>query len=104
MFLLFDNYYLIINDGNINQTTGNLRNQLLIFAENTPKISFEHSIELVTPEKTPIENIVVEEPPVESPPTSDTNIILIVTICLCTLISAIIIYVKKVNLVKNNTI
>ena len=37
-------------------------------------------------------------------PTGDTNILLLITIAACTLICAIIIYIKKINLVKNNTI
>ena len=37
----------------------------------------------------------------KSPQTGDTNILLIVTIATCALICAIIIYIKKINLVKN---
>lgn len=79
------------------------QNQFLLYGKYLPSKSFEHNFNFIE-EEAPVENVIIEEPPVESPPTSDTNIILIVTICLCTLISAIIIYIKKVNLIKNNTI
>lgn len=39
----------------------------------------------------------------KSPKTGETNILLLITIAGCTLICAIIIYIKKINLVKNNT-
>lgn len=40
----------------------------------------------------------------KSPKTADTNILLVITVAICTLVCAIIIYIKKINLVKNNTI
>lgn len=77
-------------------------NQFLLYGKSLPSKSFEHSFKFIS-EENPVENVVVEKPE-KNPTTSDTNIILIVTICLCTLISAIIIYIKKVNLIKNDTI
>lgn len=83
--------YLVVNDSHKNE------NQKIVIADDTPLSTIDHSINLIVPE-------IKEEKIEENPKTSDTSIILIITICLCSLISAIIIYIKKINLIKNNTI
>ena len=80
---------------------------MILLSTTTPKLKYTNTIKIIPieeKEETPVENIIPEEPPVENPTTSDTNIILIITVCLCALTCAIIMYIKKINLIKNNTI
>lgn len=88
------------------------KNQMLFLATTTPLLKYTSTIKIIPiKEEPPVENVVeppieniIPEEPEENPTTSDTNIILIITVCLCALTCAIIMYIRKVKLIKNNTI
>lgn len=84
-------FMFVVNDSNKD------KNQKILSSANEPKIDLSHSIKI-------IEKEIIVEPEEPNQQTGDTNILLIITIAMCTLISAIIIYIKKVKLIKNDTI
>ena len=94
----YNNYY-VISDGNedINQKFIRMDKGYKL-----PYTTLNRSFDLEDLNNTMVTE--PSEPDEENPETSDTNIILIITICCCALISAIIIYIKKINLIKKNTI
>lgn len=86
----------VVDDENVvreNNEVTEIHNQLVLTVS-APKVDLTHSIKFIIPEE-------VKE---ENPKTGDTGMLLIITIASCALISAIIIYIKKVRMVKDNTI